>query len=291
MKPNYWLAFSGAWLPFLAASPTWATEEHLLRVFQPLATAPGIEVAEIVYLTAFGALEETAVGAVTWPALLDSPHENRPEVNLNLAHLINLQVHMHWNDERHQWRVTFDLTELKSVPEDLKKERLDDAVGLPDILEKSMDATERNLRSVGVFDCEFNVLAEDSYEELRGFVFPAKLNRSDDVWGPWPYDLLQEKYDEGRLHQLAARSLSDHASLATVFLVAASESFTPEAEKQLGAFLRRLLARVGDDAFSKNLEMAEEAVRLRVAKLLVEDVGRGSLDSFFPKTVAHLPAS
>jgi hypothetical protein len=163
--------------------------------------------------------------------------------------------------------LVIDLTKLKPVPVSWKETRLDgEDGGRAFLLERVLEALEANFRMLGIFDCEVSVLGEKAHEDLRAWAVPERLNRLSEVWGPWRFPDLPLKYPEGDLRELAARSLTHTPTLQTIFLLVSGETFSPEAEIEKGRFLRRLLARTGDDAFAGMLESMETLVRKRICE-------------------------
>ncbi len=274
----------------------WATEEHVLTVFQPLATSPEIEIREMTYVTWFGALEESTVAAVSWPALLDSPHPKHERQDLNLASLLGIKTQLA-KDQEGTWRVTVDLSKLKPLPKDFAEERLDEELGRAEILQKVLEAIRKNLQKIGVFDCSLRVLGAATQEDLKELTFPQVWNRADEVWGKWRYKHLRRRFADGDLQHLAAQSLSNADALNTLFLIASSESWSPDAKGEMSHFLSQLLARLGDERFGGLLENSEEEVQARILDLLAgahapatRSPGEAGVSqrfrAFFPKTFA-----
>lgn len=258
-----------------------ATEERLFTVYQPLATSPEIEIVAVTYLTSFGAIEESTVAGVAWPALLGAGQEGTRSSDLNLASILGVGVNLEFHDDG-PWTITVDVSHLKPLPKSLREERLMEEIGRQQVLEKTLQAIERNLVQVGVFDCPLVVTGVASQEDLKDWHYPKTLNRAESVWGPWTFKALPSRYDEGSLHAFAAQSLFVHSKLSTIFLIAAGERFTKEAEAEMASLLQSLLIRIGDDAFGEVLRQAEDEVRDRVQALL--KTGDPKFLERYPKT-------
>ena len=67
-----------------------ATEEHLLTVYQALATSAEDAIGPVTYVTWYGALEETTMEAICWPAVLASPHKDAMARDLNWASMLGI---------------------------------------------------------------------------------------------------------------------------------------------------------------------------------------------------------
>lgn len=248
--------------------PGQATEEHLLQVYQALATSSTVEISQVTYLTWYGAMEETTLEAVGWPAHLESPHEDASKEDVNWASVLGIKLRLNRAPESEQWRLTVDLTGMKAVPQRLRAERLDEEVDRAFLLQRVLEAAEKNLNLVGVFDCQVSIRGEQAHEDLKDFVAARELNVLEDVWGPWKYKALRKTYPDGDLHQLAAQSLVHAESLRTIFFVLSSEDDGAEARLEGGVFLRELLARVGDEVFARVLGNSETLVQERVLSVL-----------------------
>lgn len=272
----------------LSAGTGFATEEHLLTVYQALVTKPDAEIGPVTYVTWYGALEESTLDAMTWPAVLDSPHEDAVKEDLNCASLLGIKLRLHQSEEE-GWRLTVDLTEMKEIPAKVKAERLAEETGRGVLLQRILEAAERNLKELGIYDCRLSVRGAQAYEDLREMSFAPVINVIGDAWGEWTYKSLPRKYPDGDLRQLAARSLVRPESLHTIFIILSSETYTPEEEVERNDFLRRLLVSAGDVTFARVLGNAEALVQKRVVQALTpapaDDADRGiQWRAWFPRT-------
>ncbi len=244
-----------------------ATEEHLLSVYQPLLTSPEIEIELVTYVTWYGGMEESTMAAMAWPAMLDSPHKERNKRDLNIASLLGVKLLLE-EGETEGWRVTLDLTEFKALSDDLRKERLAEKIGRPEVIERVLNAASKNLGRVGIFDCALNVLGEEAHEDLKGMTFPGHLNPVAEVWGAWTFKHLPKTLVDGNLHQLVAQCLLAPQALDTIFLIVSGEDWSAESRAEWGDLLRQLMGRLGDETFARHLSKAEDEVRRGVFALL-----------------------
>lgn len=249
----------------------WATEEHLVSIYQALATSPEIPIGPIAYWTWYGGEEETTVEGMTWPVVINSPHPETQARDVNWTSLLGIGLRLDRSPENRReaapWRLTVDLTSLKKVPEDLR-ESLGEGHGRAFVLERILKAAEMNLKALGIFDCRLSLHGEAAHEDLKEFRHEPVLNRVSEVWGEWSYASLPRNYPEGDLWHLAAGSLVRTEKLLTIFLILSSEPLSGDAEKDAAQFLFQLLTKIGDENFSKVLSQAESLVQERVLKQL-----------------------
>lgn len=267
----------------LCCSSVNATEDHTLTVHQAL-TTQGSEttIAPVSYITWYGAEQETTLAALCWPAMIGSPHDDVTTSDRNWASLLGLKSSLVKREEG--WRLTLDLSKLKPIPSRPEVAESGDDLRVT-VLEQIFEAASKNLLAAGVFDCELSVLGEGAHEDLRTLKIPKSLNPVSATWGPWTYADLRKTYPDGDLHHLAARSLTQIESLHTLFLILGSESQSAKGTTAMSAFLKEVLARVGDDKFAQVLKDSETLVQERIAKGLSGD--SGSVGPF-PKTAAFL---
>ena len=267
----------------LCFSSVIATEEHTFTVHQVL-TTQGSEttIAPVTYVTWYGAEQETMLSALCWSAIIGSPHDDVAKEDRNWANLLGLKSNLAKRDEG--WRLTLDLTKLKPIPPRPEVAGSSDDVRVT-ILEQIFQAASKNLLAVGVFDCELFVLGESAHDDLKTLKIPKTLNPVSATWGPWKYADLRKTYPDGDLHHLAARSLTQIESLHTLLLILSSESQSAEGKIAMSAFLKEVLARVGDDKFAQALKDSETLVQERIAKALAGD---SETIGPFPKTAAFL---
>ncbi len=270
------------------ALPSGGTEEHVLTVYQALATSPEIAIQPVSYLTRFGAEEETTLQALSWPSALTNPEGDQAvPTDLNWASILGVTFVLEYRDMG--WRLDMDLTQMKAIPP-FAKERLAMDWGRAEVLERLLNAAERNLQSVGLFDCPVNVIGEKAHHDLKAFKPPLVLNPIADAWGPWTFKALRRTYPDGDLHALAAKSLLDEDALHTIFLILCGETHTEEAEKEKAQLVGQLLGRLGDARFAAVLKEAETQVQEEILATLkgAPAPGRGedggSLRVWFPRT-------
>lgn len=253
-------------ITFFPLTKSRATEEHLLTVYQALTTSAEA-IGPVTYVTWYGALEESTVEAVCWPAVLASPHKDAVLEDVNWASVLGIQTRLEQVQEG-GWKLTLDLTKLKLIPESLNAKLVDQDGARVKALEWVVQAIEKNLKMLGVFDCAVSVLGEQAHDDLKAFAPPMKLNAVVDSWGPWTYTNLRKTYPDGDLHQLAAGSLVVPERLHTIFLILSSETASAEGQKDMTALLKALLARIGDQGFAAVLKEAESEVQKHILKAL-----------------------
>lgn len=266
----------------LGLSTGWATSDHLLSVFQVLDVQGPTDpvIGSVTYVTWYGAAQETTLAAMVWPSTVGSPHDNVEKRDRNWASVLGLKSSLMGQEEG--WKLTIDLSGFKPLGDIAEDDEYREQIHV-ELVEKFFEAATMNLLQVGVFDCELSVLGEDALPLLKGLKIPKVLNPVDDVWGPWKYNELRKRYPDGDLQELAARSLSHEGSLDTLFLILSSEEQSEKGKLALTPFLQEVLARVGDDKFSKALGGAESLVQARIGKAL-GPVTEAALK--FPKTAA-----
>lgn len=274
----------------LLLSSLLATEEHLIRVALPLATSPEVDISRIPFMTSFGAIEESTLHAMTWPCRIPGRDEDgKVQLSDELNLVCRLGVDIRLERKESTWNLFLDLTKFRSLPKDFAEERLSEDMDRKAILGKIVEAMERNLRSVAVLDCPLTVLGQDQHDDLRDFHAPATLNTTESAWGKWSYTHLPRQWSDGDLPALAAQAAVDPeeaaAALPSIFLIS-TEDLPAAATEEMGDFLRKLLARVGDDAYSTALKAAEASVRTKVLNLLSQGP---DLSAQFPRTLGLKP--
>ena len=263
-------------LALLSLSNTQGTEIHPLTVHQVLRIAEA-EVAPVTYITWYGGLEETTLGAMSWPTVIGTPHDEVAKEDRNWMSLLGVRVQLQTDEEGQ--RLVVDLTEMKP-PESFKAD--DGALGKA-VFESFFKAATLNLRKVGVYDCPLSIRGEQAFKSLAGLEIPKVLNPVAALWETWPYQSLQKVYRDGDLQELAASSLTDTTQLHTLLLIVSSEQHSPEAKDELRQFLREVLRRVGDERFAQALTDTESAMVERVHQALGESE---DWKRWFPKTAS-----